>query len=185
MPRRLRVSLHTFRTFNHPLSGELYVTGGSSRRRGARQGRNPAKETTSMSCAGSDDGDGPTAGGSAHTSAAHATGPDSSADIASTDGAPVKRAPKEGEQWVRRIEYPETELMPARSLAKDGYDFVKEVNMEVQLAAITKERLTSLDEKVSLKILQQLLTIAFGRGSRSRADRPRRYIDNLPGPESE
>ncbi len=185
MPRVFRIGINTFRTLNGPLSGELHVKSGSSHRRGARSGRKPAKGASPMSCAGSDDGDGPPPGGSANTSAAHATAPNSCADSASTPSPAAKRALKEGEQWAGRLEYPEAELQPARPLAKDGYDFVKEINLEVQVAAVAKRHLMAEDEKVSLKILQQLLTLAFGRNARSRVEKSRRYIDDLPGPDSE
>ena len=85
----LRVGVCTFRTLNDPLSGELHVLSGSSRRSGAREHRNPAKQKSRAPLAGSDDGNGPTDGESAHTSAAHAAGQDPCADSAGTDGTGV------------------------------------------------------------------------------------------------
>ena len=61
----LRVGVCTFRTLNDPLSGELHVLSGSSRRSGAREHPNPAKQKSRAPLAGSDDGNGPTDGESA------------------------------------------------------------------------------------------------------------------------
>src|SRR5271166_4868662 len=130
----LRIGLCTFRTLNDPLSGELHVKSGSSRGRGARRIQNQAKGTSLRSCAGSDDGDGPTDGESAHTSAAHAPGLKSRADPAGTDGSGTKRAPKEGES--KDGERDQAKKAVKRELPRDPFEFATQVNEERQLVDV-------------------------------------------------
>jgi hypothetical protein len=99
-----RIGVCTFRTLNDPLSGELCVQGSARRSKRARGRQNPAEKKPLASCAGSDDGDGPTDGEGAHTSAAHAAGSEPCADSAETNGSVMTRALKEGsrtEEMVR------------------------------------------------------------------------------------
>jgi hypothetical protein len=171
-----RIGVCTFRTLNDPLSGELRVKG-SARRRGARGVQSLAKNKSLASCAGSDDGDGPTDGESAHTSAAHAAGSEPCADSAETNGCVTTRAPKEEKPDGEDNSRQEKE---SRDLPRDGFEFVREVNQEKQLVNVAKGLLDKSDEKVVQKVLQQLLSIAYSRNTKAKTEKVRTYIHDLP-----
>ena len=64
----LRCGIRTFRTLSGPLSGEVHVSSGFSRAKGARKRGGRANSRSLEPGAGPDDGSGTTAGGSARTS---------------------------------------------------------------------------------------------------------------------
>ena len=172
-----RMGVRTFRTLNDPLSGELRVRG-SARRGGARGGQNPAQNKALASHAGSDDGDGPMDGESAHTSAAHAAGPESCADLAESNGSVTMRAPNEG--MPGGGEGSPKEKKENRDLPRDGFEFVREVNLEKQLVNVAIGLLEKKDEKVVQKVFQQLLSIAYSRNAKAKTEKVRTYIHDLP-----
>lgn len=172
-----RMGIWTFRTLNDPLSGELRVYG-SARRGGARGVQNRARKKSLASCAGSDDGNGPTGGESAHTSAAHAAGLEPRADSAGVDGSDTTRALKEGEPGGG--EGSQAEKKVKRELPRDGFEFVQQVNQERQLVDVAQGLLEKPDEKVVQKVLQQLLSIAYTRNARPKVEKVRTYIHDLP-----
>ena len=176
----LRVGVCTFRTLNDPLSGELHVLSGSSRRSGAREHRNPAKRKSRAPLAGSDDGNGPTDGESAHTSAAHAAGQDPCTDSAGTDGTGVLRAPKDkdGEEPTERQASPITKT--AKPLPKDIFEFLKEVNEDIQMVEVAKSLLKDEDSRIKQKVFQQLMSIGYAKTLRSKTEKVRTYINDLP-----
>jgi hypothetical protein len=169
----LTIGIHTFRTLNDPLFGNLRVKSGSSRGRGARRIQNRANGPSLGSCTGSDDGDGPTDGGSAHTSAAHAAGSPQCADSDRTDRPETGRAPISGNAEVPRPVDPP--LFPS-----NGFDFVKEVNAKKQLVEVVTSLLEVPEPKVKLQLTQQLLRIAYARDSRPAPEKRRRYVNDLP-----
>ncbi len=181
MSAAFRVGIHTFRTLNDPLSGNVCVVGGSPRHRGARKSHHSAKSTSRRSTAGSDDGNGPTAGGSAHTSAAHAAGCEPSADSAGGNGNVTKRAPEKGkEQWVPLLEFAEKELRPIEAFPRDALQFVIAVNDGVQMVGVAKALLTADDIKVKQRVFEQLMEMAYGKNSRREDETKHRVID-IPG----
>jgi hypothetical protein len=177
----LRIGIYTFRTLYGPLSGVLHVEGGSSRGRGARGLPGRAKKKTPGSCAGSDDGDGPTYGESAHTSAAHAAGPEPCADLAGISGSETKRAPKEGEPGEGDVAGP-VERKEKRELPREGFEFAKQVNEQSQLVDVVAGMLGKSDDRVKQKVLQQVLSIAYAKNARPKAEKVRTYINDLPEP---
>jgi hypothetical protein len=174
----LRIGIYTFRTLNGPLSGELRVKGGSSRGRGARGLPGPAKKKEPGFCAGSDDGDGPTYGESAHTSAAHAAGPEPCADLAGISGSETKRAPKEGESGEGEAAGP-TEKKVKRGLPRDAFEFANQVNEERQLVDVAAGMLGRSDDRVKQKVLQQLLSMAYPKSTKPKVEKVRTYINDL------
>jgi len=181
MAAAFRVGISTFRTLNDPLSGNVCVVGGSPRHTGARKSRHRAKGSSLKSTAGSDDGSGPTAGGSAHNSTAHAANCKPCADSAGGSGSETKRAPEKGvEQWVPLLEFPEKELRPVEPLPRDALRFVAAVNEEVQMVGIAKELLTKDDIKVKQRVFEQLMEMAYGKNARREEETTHTVID-IPG----
>jgi hypothetical protein len=181
MSAAFRVGINTFRTLNDPLSGKVCVVGGSPRHRGARKSHHPVRSTSPKSTAGSDDGSGPTAGGSAHTSAAHAAGCEPSADLAGGNGNGTKRAPEKGkEQWVPLLEFAEKELRPIEAFPRDSLQFVMAVNEGVQMVGVAKALLAQDDIKVKQRVFEQLMEMAYGRNSRREGETKHTVID-IPG----
>ena len=181
MAAAFRVGISTFRTLNDPLFGRLCVAGGLPRHRGARKLHHQAKSSSLRSIAGSDDGGGPTAGGSAHTSTAHAADCKPCADLAGGHGNGTKRAPEKGkEQWVPLLEYPEKELRPVEPLPHDGLRFVQAVNEEVQMVGIAKGLLTADDIKVKQRVFEQLMEMAYGKNARG-GEKSKPTVIDIPG----
>jgi hypothetical protein len=182
MGAAFRVGISTFRTLYDPLSGELCVVGGSPRHRGARKSHHRAKSSSLKPTAGFDDGSGPTAGGSAHNSAAHAAGCEPCADSAGGKGNGTKRAPEKGvEQWVPLLEFPENELRLVEPLPLDALRFVKAVNEEVQMVGIAKGLLTTGDIKVTQRVFEQLMEMAYGKNARiAEEEHPPKISLNVP-----
>ena len=89
----LRCGIRTFRTLNGPLSGEVHVSSGFSRAKGARKRGSRAKSRSLEPGAGPDDGSGKPAGGSARTSAAPPAARETSGGSADGGGNETTRAP--------------------------------------------------------------------------------------------
>ena len=125
----LRCGIRTFRMLNGPLSGEVHVSGGTSRAKGARKREGRAKSRSLKPGAESDDGSGTTAGGSARTSAAPPAARETSGGSADGGGNETKRAPKKDEQVVPKLECTEAEIQPIEALPDGGVQFVKAITM--------------------------------------------------------
>jgi hypothetical protein len=177
-----RVGIHTFRTLHDPLSGELCVVSGSPRHRRARKSRHWAKSASLKSTAGSDDGDGQTAGGSAHTSAARAADREPCADLASGGGDEIMRAPIPSEKPVAKGEKAKGAVPSVRPLPRDAWEFVKEVNQETQLVGVVTGMLKpKVDPRVQQPVVRQLLEMAYGKNGLVKEDeRPPKISVNVP-----
>src|ERR1700756_2634025 len=98
-----RCGIRTFRTLSGPLSGEMHVSGGCSRAKGARQRGGPANSRSLEPCAGPDDGSGTTAGGSARTSDAPPAVRETSGGSADGGGNETKRAPVSKKEQLKEM----------------------------------------------------------------------------------
>jgi hypothetical protein len=146
----LRCGIRTFRTLNDPLSGKVHVRGGSSRRKGARKRDGRAKSRSLEPGAGSDDGSGTTAGGSARTSAAPPAARETSGGPADGGGNETKRAPIREKEQLKE--------MPGTAWA-----FTKAVDEGVQAVGVMQALLKSKDEKVQLRAFELWVELAFGK----------------------
>lgn len=203
------------------LSGEVHVVGGSRRRRGVRrQGRRASCKSPAV-LAGPDAACGAAAGGSAHTSAAHAASRETDAEPAKPKAGKAERAPekKKGKTpekkgrggkakkshgdsekkeekkksgggggggksekpieslWEERVHLDGGEDLPA-----DGGGFVDAVNEYVDLVRLTDSLLRERDEKSSKSLLEKLLEMKYGKGTKAEAAGVRPIICDLPGP---
>ena len=91
------ITIRAFRGMD-TFSGEIRVVGGSRARRGVRRQNHQASCNSLRELAGSDAGRGLTAGGSAHTSAAHAADHKTDADSAKTKVKKRRRTPDKKEK---------------------------------------------------------------------------------------
>ncbi|HEV2101809.1 MAG TPA: hypothetical protein VGR58_03430 [Candidatus Acidoferrum sp.] len=146
----LRCGIWTFRALNGPLSGEVHVSGGTSRAKGARKRGSRAKSRSLEPCAGPDDGSGMTAGGSARTSAAPPAARETSGGSANGGGNETKRAPNPEKEQLKE--------MPGTAWA-----FTKAVDEGVQLVGVMQGLLKSEDEKVRLRAFELWVELAFGK----------------------
>jgi len=146
----LRCGIGTFRTLNDPLSGEVHVSGGYSRARGARKRKGRARARSLEPAAGSDDGSGTTAGGSARTSAAPPADRETSGGPADGGGNETTRAPISEKEQLKE--------MPGTAWA-----FTKAVDAGVQAVGVMQALLKSEDEKVQLRAFELWVELAYGK----------------------
>ena len=181
-----RCGIRTFRTLNGPLSGEVHVRGGYSRAKGARKRKGRANSRSLEPIAGSDDGSGTTAGGSARTSDAPPAVRETSGGSADGGGNETKRAPNKNLQLVLRMECSDGEWQPIEALPGNGPQFVKAVNSFVQMVGVECGLLLDKDAKVRQRAIEHLTDLAYGKNSRVvEEERPRQISWNLPRPESD
>src|ERR1700739_4215859 len=152
----LRCGIGTFRTLNDPLSGEMYVRGGYSHAKGARKRGVRANSRSQELTAGSDDGSGTSAGGSARTSDAPPAARETSGGSADGGGNEAKRGPKKDEQGVPEGGCGEAELQPIEALPEGGVQFVKAINARVQMVGVGAALLMDKDVKVRQRVFEQL-----------------------------
>jgi len=177
----LRCGIRTFRTLNGPLSGEVHVSARYSRAKGARKRGGRANSRSPEPGAGSDDGSGATAGGSARTSDAPPAARETSGGSADGGGNETKRAPKKDEQVVLKLECSEAELQPIEALPDGGVQFVKDINARVQMVGVGCALLLDEDVKVRQRVFEQLVEIAYGKHARTAdEERPRKISWNVP-----
>jgi hypothetical protein len=177
----LRCGIRTFRTFTGPLSGEVHVSGGISRAKGARKRGGRARSRSLEPCTGPDDGSGITAGGSARTSAAPPADRETSGGSANGGGSETKRAPKKDEQVVPKLECTEAEIQPIEGLPDGGVQFVKAINARVQMVGVGAALLMDEDVKVRQRVFEQLVEIVYGKHARvAEEERPRKSSWNVP-----
>jgi len=176
-----RCGIRTFRTLNGPLSGEVHVSGGYSRAKGARKRGGRANSRSLEPCAGPDDGSGTTAGGSARTSDAPPAARETSGGSADGGGNDAKRAPKKDEQVVPKVECAEAELQPIEALPEGGVQFVKAINARVQVVGVGAALLMDKDVKVRQRVFEQLVEIVYGKHARAaEEERPRKSSWDVP-----
>jgi hypothetical protein len=176
-----RCGIHTFRTLNGPLSGELHVRGGFSRCRGARKRDGRAKSRSLEPIAGSDDGSGTTAGGSARTSDAPPAVRETSGGSADGGGSETKRAPEKNLQLVVRRKCADADLQPIEALSENGLQFVKAIDARVQMVAVGCALLLDEDARVRQRVFEQLVDLAYGKNSRVvEEERPRKSSWEVP-----
>ena len=167
----LRCGIGTFRALNDPLSGEMHVSGGNSRAKGARKRGGRAKSRSLEPSAGPDDGSGTPAGGSARTSAAPPAARKTSGGSADGDGNETKRAPVKKKQQLKE--------MPGTAWA-----FTKAVDAGVQAVGVMQGLLKSEDEKVQLRAFELWVELAFGKHAGGKEeDRGADIGWSLPRPE--
>jgi hypothetical protein len=169
-----RIALNSFRTLTDPLSGELHVKCGSSRRRGAHKSHSGTRTSSRKSQAGSDDGSGPTAGESAHTSAAHASDRKPCADLAGGDGGGSTCAPNSRKQRGKSVDTDETTLLElrkalqgGRELPMDGRAFLEAVNRQIDVVTYIVLLMRSQDDKLAGRLIEMVLEFGYGRNSRA------------------
>jgi hypothetical protein len=180
----LRCGIGAFRTLNDPLSGEVHVSGGYSRARGARKRGGRAKARSLEPGAGPDDGSGTTAGGSARTSDAPPAGRETSGGSADGGGNETKRAPNENLQLVMRLEFSDGEWRPVEPLPETRLQFVDAVNALVRIVRVGGALLSDKDVKVRQRAYEHIVDLAFAKNSRAGdEERPRKISWNLPRPE--
>ena len=204
------ITLRDFRRLDS-LSGEMRVVGGSRLRRGVRRLGRRASCKSPEALAGSDAACGAAAGGSAHTSAAHAASRETDAEPAKPKAGKAERAPEkeegktehkkptgkgskkkgggdsgDGEDkkdkpieslWDERVHLDGGEDLPA-----DGAGFVDAVNEYVDLVRLTDSLLRERDEKSSKSLLEKLLEMKYGKGTKAETGGVRPIICDLPGP---
>jgi len=180
-----RCGIHTFRILSGPLSGEVHVSGGNSRARGARKRAGRARSRSLEPCAGSDDGSGITAGGSARTSAASPADRETCGGSADGGGSETKRAPIPGkEQWAPPKDCPVSELIPLKEMPGTAWAFTKAVDEGVQLVGVMQGLLKSDDEKVRLRAFELWVELAFGKHAGGKEEERGAAIGwSLPRPE--
>ena len=167
----LRCGIRTFRTLNGPLSGEVHVSGGNSRAKGARKRGSRAKSRSLEPGAGPDDGSGKPAGGSARTSAAPPAARETSGGSADGGGNETKRAPIPKKEQLKE--------MPGTAWA-----FTKAVDAGVQVVGVMQALLKSKDEKMRLRAFELWVELAFGKHAGGREEESGEAIGwSLPRPE--
>jgi hypothetical protein len=187
-----------------PHSGELRVASGSRTSRGAHGLTGQASCDSPRVLAGSDAKCEAAAGESAQTSTAHAASRNMDAEPAKpetleTEGAPEKTqetkpsarkgkgSSKKGTNRHSKSEDPQDDLWRERmqldggdDLPADGAAFVDAVNEYVSLVRLTDSLLRDRDEKSSKSLLEKLLEMKYGKGTKTETVRP--IICDLPGP---
>jgi len=162
-------------------SGSVRVEGGSRTRRGVRRQNRRASCNLLTELAGSDAGRGLTAGGSAHTSAAHAADHKTDADPAKTKAKEARRTPDKkkkrkskaktenvgGNGPVDSLWDERAELDGGVPLPEDGVGFVDAVNVNIDLIRLTEILLRGTDEKSSKSLLERLLEMRYGKNARA------------------
>jgi len=185
------ITMKAFRGMD-TFSGEVRVIGGSRTRRGVRRLNHRASCNSLREMAGSDAGRGITAGGSAHTSAAHAAGHKTDADSAKkkvkkrrrTSNKKEKSRPKKGEGGgggrVESLWDERAQLDGGVPLPEDGVGFVDAVNVNIDLIRLTEILLRGTDEKSSKSLLERLLEMRYGKNARAIAGEAGPLIDCAP-----
>lgn len=160
-------------------SGKMRVIGGSRARRGVRRQNHPASCNSLRELAGSDAGRGMTAGGSAHTSTAHAAGHKTDADSAETKVKKRRRTPDKKEKSSTKLrngggDGPVESLWDERAqldggvpLPEDGVGFVDAVNVNIDLIPLTELLLRGTEERSSKSLLERLLEMRYGKDARA------------------
>lgn len=180
MAKAKTITMKAFRR-RKTLSGEVRVIGGSRTRRGVRQQDRRASCNSPRELAESDAGRGLTAGGSAHTSAAHAADHKTDADSAEAKARKSRRTPDKkrtakkttakkkggGEGPIESLFDERAELDGGVPLPEDGIGFVDAVNVNIDLIRLTELLLRGTDERSSKSLLEQLLEMKYGKNARA------------------
>lgn len=201
--RAVTVTFSGFRRMDS-LSGHMRVGGESRTRRGARRHTRRASCNSPENTAGTDAACGVAAGGSAHTSAAHAASCATDSDLALATAEDAGRAPtirskskarkspsQKGDKHAPKTDDggdgPAESLWLERSqmdggdpLPQDGVGFVDAVNDHIDLVRVTELLLRGFDEKSSKNLLELLLEMKYGKHARAGAAKPQQIADYLP-----
>ena len=187
------ITMKAFRGMD-TFSGEMRVIGGSRARRGVRRQNHRASCNSLRELAGSDAGRGLTAGGSAHTSAAHAADHKTDADSAKTKVKKGKRTPDKkkkrksstkkgtggGAGPVESLWDERAQLDGGVPLPEDGVGFVDAVNVNIDLIRLTELLLRGTDEKSSKSLLERLLEMRYGKNARGSENPAKQYVIDIP-----
>ena len=175
-----RCGIRTFRTLNGPLSGEVHVSGGYSRAKGARKRGGRANSRSPEPGAGPDDGSGTTAGGSARTSDAPPAARDMSGGSADGGGNETKRAPN-NMHLVMRLELSDGEWKPVEPVPENRQRFAEAVNALVRIVSVGGALLADKDVKVKQRAYEHIVELLFGKNSRAvEEERPRKSSWEVP-----
>lgn len=192
------LTMRNFRRMD-TFSGEVRVIPGSRTRRGVRRQEHRASCNSREGLAGSDAGSGLTAGGSAHTSVAHAAGHKTDADLAEAKvkkrgGTPVKKVEEKkveekkprakkgsgGDGPVESLWDEKAQLDGGVPLPEDGVGFVDAVNVNIDLIRLAELLLRGTDERSSKSLLEKLLEMRYGKNARGMAGNTMSAIDYVP-----
>ena len=183
-------------------SGELRVVSGSRTRKGVRRHGGQASCNSLKELSGTAAACGTAAGESAHTSAAHAAGCSTDADLAGSIAKDDQRTPpkmntkSKGKQAatktgdggqkgpIESLWEEKAGLDGGEDLPEDGIGFVEAVNEHINLVKLTELMLRGTHEKSCKSRLGQLLDIRYGKNARLAAavkdDEPDKLTWNLP-----
>ena len=178
-------------------SGEVRVRPGSRTRRGVRRQERRASCNSLEEQAGTVATSGANAGESAHTSAAHAANRTTDTELAGSktknaERTPMKTKSKEnttiaptpgggnGGGPVEALWEERSMLDGGDPLPEDGSGFVDAVNDHISLVRTTELLLRARDEKTTKSLLELLVLLKYGKGTRSGATRTQPVIDCVP-----
>ncbi|MGA2299286.1 MAG: hypothetical protein ABSG77_01175 [Candidatus Acidiferrum sp.] len=185
------ITIRAFRGMD-TFSGEMRVIGGSRARRGVRRQNHRASCNSLRELAGSDAGRGLTAGGSAHTSAAHAADHKTGADSAKTKVEKRRRTPDKkeksstkkgnggGDGPVESLWDERAQLDGGVPLPEDGVGFVDAVNVNIDLIRLTELLLRGTEERSSKSLLERLLEMRYGKNVRGSENPAKQYVIDIP-----
>jgi hypothetical protein len=199
----VRMTRRGFRETKGLLSGDVYVVGRSLRHSGVPEPVNAAPDASRKGKAATDDGSGKTAGGDATTSVATAAVRGTCAEVADSMAKKAKGTPK-----VKQVKTPEEQcgesgkdmkkpqdtntlwemkmdLGGGPELPSSGRGFVEAVNAKMDLVTLAQIQLKSRDEKLSGRLLEQLLKIAYQDGGETRGESGQISGWIVPRPERE
>ena len=182
-------------------SGEVHVRPGSRTRRGVRRQGRRASCNSLEELAGTVATSGATAGGSAHTSAAHAASGPADTELAkpkakNAERTPMKRKKEEsktlgtaksggdGKGPIESLFEERAMLDGGDPLPEDGPGFVDSVNDYIDLVRTTELLLRGFDEKSTKNLMELLLEMKYGKTTRAGATRTHPVIDCVPQVES-
>ena len=166
MKPEVRMTLKGFWGNESPMFGVVLVVGPASRDRGVPSSTSQATQQSQLGEAASNDGKVVTAGGDA-LSAAAAAGRETNAEVADsmakkTKGTPPKNDLESTEAlWDQRVH-----LKGGPELPKDGWEFLQALNKKIDAVELMNLLLRSRDEKLSGRLLEQVLEMAYEKTER-------------------
>jgi len=178
---RVRQTLKGFRENESPMCGVVLVVGPASRVGGVPSSTSQATHESQLGEAASDDGSVATAGGDA-PSAAAAAGRETNVEVADSmakksKGTPRQKEPESTEAlWEQRMH-----LKGGPELPKDGWEFLQALNRKIDVVALMNLLLRSPDDKLSGRLLEQVLEMAYEKTERA-AEQSETSEWNIPRP---
>lgn len=177
----VRMTLKGFRENESSMSGVVLVVGPAPRAGGVPASTSQATRESPLGATASDDGRVATAGGDAPSTAA-AAGRETNAEVADSmakksTGTPPKKDPESTEAlWERRMH-----LKGGPELPKDGWEFLQVLNRKIDVMELMNLLLRSPDEKLSGRLLEQGLEMAYEKTERA-AEESETPEWNIPRP---